>query len=1256
MDSTIKLASSVLVKYDAIALCINNELIATYGTKAVDQENPLSWKYYRNVCGLYHSTDTIMKVKSLDTQETIIFNKDTLNSGSHNLTREAYRFGSIFYNRLINKYPAQRDLIHGIVLPGDYDTILDVPDMTILNYDSRLVETYEYSLMQKLQEELFGYWRRWEGKNFVLTNDLFVATQVAEIYTNIVKLLLAIRFENALSSQAHSFFIKTKLASCLNMDKYYTTLTRPQLIFLYSNIDYIIAHAGSNGNLEFLLTNLLSGTNLDAYSLDMRQDNEGMIVDGDIYSYTPTPKFKKTSITTGIEKTTQYGMNYVTNLFLNETRDDSEETAEQFTIENDMLTNSSNAKLLTKLITIEPNITESESDYEVNDIALIHWIYWSLTHQYGRTISFQPIGSDHTYSLNNWQAIHLFIYLTSLLNGNVLTSCPEFKLVNIFKKPDDVATTKAKVDMHILPEDEVEAMCNLYPNISYPISGANEFTSTIRAICTAQKKNELKLKSMFDFDKRAFAMNVIRDHYICVYIEGSPDYSYKNFLDDFDVDFKNNTVEEIITMIGMIFTASTGFYIFTSDTIVKQIATIKSLLKKLSSYTTLIATDLNTPNIIVEDVIPILSKNLPSRAELELIESADVIEPTIDKNSYNKPYFTGKYADITVPYDAFDIQLLKKYNIANTAGDYYVQATSDMFTQFNMWVDYLILQELFNLSTTDIDGNPANIGGTGNYWKNWWHENTGNYYFNSTVPCYNFKVRRMSSNGNFGKIYTNPLYTDIGLNGYAIGTSLYLGRLNFNKGTRVAGNYMVEMKYNRDIYDGYGPTTDVPMCFAFALDTCLIESTVASAGLATQYTYYKVGIVVLEFNFTKSGATTTLKTKIGINYNGANSYSDPTNCQKYQMPDTPYEVLITLPDKTFSQSLLGGSIDKTFTLNKVDGIMVATIDGVEIFRRDIDNIAYPMKKNLTKGECEFGYYLSNPYRCKFVQVTQKANSSVIVLNEDFIKTTNTALAGRVSSVAKRSTNLWKKVSSLVTGAAADPDLMCTPYGLRAAASAQVHPHVCYNIKTSENYEIYCLFDTSTVTNDTKVIEILSEFKETNTETWYSTTGTIAYGKYGYFSAKLELDIPNGQNKNHRLSIISNPYTNYVTDSHVPSVISTITTAGSFGSGVHVLKLTCITGKLTATLDIDVIQVEAYIDTQKGGTTSSDIQAKLLYDQSVLYIYPTGPFKEPYPSDIEDLRNYSAKGRSGFVGVRALAPSSNVYIKNLRVTNFFSKDM
>lgn len=36
-------------------------------------------------------------------------------------------------------------------------------------------------------------------------------------------------------------------------------------------------------------------------------------------------------------------------------------------------------------------------------------------------------------------------------------------------------------------------------------------------------------------------------------------------------------------------------------------------------------------------------------------------------------------------------------------------------------------------------------GKTGGY------ENTGNYYFNSTVPCYNFKVRRMSSNGNLVK-------------------------------------------------------------------------------------------------------------------------------------------------------------------------------------------------------------------------------------------------------------------------------------------------------------------------------------------------------------------------------------------------------------------------------------------------------------------------------------------------------------------------
>lgn len=222
----------------------------------IDESNPTTWKYYRNLIGEYHESDTVMTVLSLDTQEEIEFRKSLLNT--HPRTRAAYRPGYPLYEALIKRYPNQSDLIKNIAFPvSDINAAIAADDLDILAYGQGYLETDELpKIIRDIEEFMHFTGQRWYN-GWLEYEPYYLPTFWGTLWQLLFAAICDSRISNIRTSYVHSYHIWDYLTSH-GIGNYKDILTRRQSLFLYRNIRYIIERRGRNDNLTLLVNELLA--------------------------------------------------------------------------------------------------------------------------------------------------------------------------------------------------------------------------------------------------------------------------------------------------------------------------------------------------------------------------------------------------------------------------------------------------------------------------------------------------------------------------------------------------------------------------------------------------------------------------------------------------------------------------------------------------------------------------------------------------------------------------------------------------------------------------------------------------------------------------------------------------------------------------------------------------------------------------------------------------------------------------------------
>ncbi len=269
----ILLVKSLQIKNHDIAIAMNEALVIKFGAYFVDPINLSSWRYYLHLAGMPLDTvDVPMYVESLDTTDTIEFNKENL--AIHIATRREYATYGKKYDELCLKYKDQEVLIRGILNPYALDKAVAARNYAILSHEKSLVEEQEATLIYDLDNHVENYSIKWGLRPYKSSDSLFVAASFAVLALNIVPMVFNLRLKRAKTNEAHSFHIKNFLASNHNLDEVYPYYTTKQAMFLYRNLPYIDNHVGLNETFYWLIERLLTERGISVHSYTFMQ-NEG---------------------------------------------------------------------------------------------------------------------------------------------------------------------------------------------------------------------------------------------------------------------------------------------------------------------------------------------------------------------------------------------------------------------------------------------------------------------------------------------------------------------------------------------------------------------------------------------------------------------------------------------------------------------------------------------------------------------------------------------------------------------------------------------------------------------------------------------------------------------------------------------------------------------------------------------------------------------------------------------------------------------
>ena len=571
-----------------------NEFLTLTNPGSFDPNNPRTWKYYLNVSGQYHSTDTLMYVTSLDTLEEIVFNQENLIS--HKATKRAYQYGTRFYKELVNKYKNQETLIQGILYPIDIDKAISAKDGEIIGYPDHFVEPNEFSLISRLQTWINGYLFRWVNHSFSIAHDLYYLTIYSIFYSLLPQTILQLRHEMCRTNEAHSFHVKQFLASHGGLDKYYDQMTLKQSLWLYRNIHYVKKNLGFTDTFDMLTEHIMTDRNIPLSGYTGFHDVEKM--PDNLY---PEISFKKVQINpiAAIETTNPLPLQKMLIKEDKLARNNYEvRMNNESTIQEDFENSRSN-KMLTKALETTLFDYSGSSPYNLEDILLNHWMYLACIDKYKAYVQLENPRTGEVFSLSVKDAFVFGYYLFCKSFNLELIEVPIVPAIRVQRIPmasiDDIYSV---VDHSLIPRELAVEMLDQQPLLNDNIISTEDFYNKCDEIFKVANYQRGLTALQENYYRRALSQNMasrIYCDYICHF-----DTDHKLYTDWFNE--RNIVIEDYLLTSTYeawleILKKATGVDIRTTNSLASIQQAMTNIMVSLSSYSIQFLNDTNSSPI-----------------------------------------------------------------------------------------------------------------------------------------------------------------------------------------------------------------------------------------------------------------------------------------------------------------------------------------------------------------------------------------------------------------------------------------------------------------------------------------------------------------------------------------------------------------------------------------------------------------------------------------------------------------------------------
>lgn len=480
--------AKTLVLKDSYLAEADNQYVIMKG-QTVNVGDPRTWKYYLNMSGQYHSIDTPMTIKSLDTLEEISFDKVTLLR--HRATIREYSYGSDYYNALVERYPEQEFLIRRILNPVDIDLAIKAKDYQILYYDISTVEPQESNLIPELQGWIDNLVRRWYIPMFKRTDELYPIAFHAQLINFVPAKIENIRLHNCKTYKAHSYHIWEYLESNGHLSAYKPLLSLEQSLWLYRNIRWVYHGVGRRDTFQALMEVILTKRGIPLGSYDVVHDVEQIP-----NKMVPVAMMRRTALNlleTINEPQTIESIEYVlareSPLALN----NADIFVDSLPVVKSFFATTAQNTLPTKVYESSMVDLSGSEPFTMEDVLLNNWISMAATNRYAAAITVPNPYTGDIMTMTMREAFLTYLYTYNRVYGNILTEIPVIQANMSYRLPVPTFEELRSVSTERWVSD---AMINQWLDEA-PVVGAPISTESFYLTCNRIHKNALLRRKQY---------------------------------------------------------------------------------------------------------------------------------------------------------------------------------------------------------------------------------------------------------------------------------------------------------------------------------------------------------------------------------------------------------------------------------------------------------------------------------------------------------------------------------------------------------------------------------------------------------------------------------------------------------------------------------------------------------------------------------------------------------------------------------------